>query len=30
MAMSFVIDQQMVDLVKMTNDVLAKLKNEIQ
>jgi len=29
MAMSFAIDQQMIDLVKMTNDVLAKLKNEI-
>jgi hypothetical protein len=30
MVMGFVIDQQMDGLLKMTNDVLAKLKKEVQ
>jgi hypothetical protein len=30
MAMSFAIDQQMNGLLKMTNDILAKLKKEVQ
>jgi len=30
MTMSFAIDQEMDGLLKMTNDVLAKLKKEVQ
>jgi hypothetical protein len=30
MVMGFVIDQQMDGLLKMTNDVLAKLKKEVR